>query len=493
MSEVKMDKTRQSIVAILFMAWKSYRWMVGSLWPFLIYAGIKSDRILQRIIPIAIAALIIGAVYALLRFWRFYFYVQDDELVIEQGVITKARTNLPFDRIQNINLEQSIVHQIFGVVKLKVESAGSKDTELEFLALHRDTADRLRTMILKNKSSKKQKLVTDNQEDQAEVIEPSYKTIMRLNPWQLFKAGLTENHLKSSGLIIAAMYWVWHTADDFGMSERIDDRVSAIEYGLTIVSILVGLFIVISLVVSMVRMILTNFDLRFLRSDKGFKINAGLLTRRDVSALDNKIQIVSWSYNVLQKLIGINDIHLKQATSKELDLNKSIRIPGCSRENIDQVTTALYGKGALDDITFKPVHKAYFFRLAMYVGIFGSLLIGINVYLGNTEITTALSLGTLFLLHQRWMSLKKKRYGYNDEMIEVHGGAYGDKSEILPIYKIQAMRLIASPYQQRKGLADVVVFTASDKVRIPYIYKEDAVAITDLFLSKVEQDKRSWM
>ena len=88
---------------------------------------------------------------------------------------------------------------------------------------------------------------------------------------------------------------------------------------------------------------------------------------------------------------------------------------------------------------------------------------------------------------------RKKKYGFNNEMIKVDGGAFGDKTELIPIYKIQAVKLVQSIYQRRHDLASLELFTAAGSVRIPYIEVGDAHKISDFLMYKVEIDKRGWM
>lgn len=488
-SDTPVKKVRQSYVAIIMMLIKTYQRLIKTLWPILIYTVLKNDTAKAVGIPILLLIVVLGSVYAIIKFFRYYYYINGDELVIEQGVFTRSRTNIPFERIQSINLEENIIHQLFDVTRVKIETAGSSNTELEFQALEKPIANELRTLILSKKQTKKEVSAPTD----FKVESPVFSTIMSVSPLELLKAGMVENHLKSGGIIIAFLFWMWQSAQDFGMQDRIEGEVSAIDYGVALVGFLIGAFLIISFLISLVRMVLNNFDLKFMRSPRGFKINAGLLNRRDISALDHKIQIVSWSDNMLKKLIGIKDLRFRQASSKEAVLSKSVRIPGCTTEHIQKVTDALYGRQSTDDITFAKIHPAYFYRVALYVGLIGTAIVGVLIYL---ELYNASMIALFFIcstLVTRYLSFKKKKYGYNNEMLMLYGGAYGDKTELLPIYKIQAFSINVSPYQTRIKLASLELSTASGKVTIPYIAKSKAVEIVDTLLYKVETDKRAWM
>lgn len=240
-------------------------------------------------------------------------------------------------------------------------------------------------------------------------------------------------------------------------------------------------------------MVLINYNLQFLRSNNGFKLNAGLFTRKDTSALDHKIQVLSWGDNPLKKLLGIKDLRLKQASSIAVTKKTSIKIPSCRQEHIDQVTNALFGENALEGIEFQKIDKRYFYRNAMIVGSIFCLIIATMVYFqlySQSIIVLVLGFAIVF---SYYLSFRKKKFGHNDEMLVIKGGTYGNKVETLPIYKIQSISLHQSPYQSRNSLANLVIHTASGKVGIPYIDKSRALKLLNLYLYKVEKDKRTWL
>jgi putative membrane protein len=71
------------------------------------------------------------------QYLRFRYAVTSDEIVIHKGVFTYQHRNIPFDRIQNIEIEQSPIPRLFGTARVKIETAGSRSTEgvIEFVDL----------------------------------------------------------------------------------------------------------------------------------------------------------------------------------------------------------------------------------------------------------------------------------------------------------------------------------------------------------------------
>lgn len=101
-------------------------------------------------------------------------------------------------------------------------------------------------------------------------------------------------------------------------SEEIPDW----EMGLYTIIFFTIVLMIFSVIISLVRSVVKNYDLQFLRSSRGFKIVSGLFTKREVSALDHKIQHISWSDNLLKRWIGFKDLSLNQASSTEINAKK---------------------------------------------------------------------------------------------------------------------------------------------------------------------------
>jgi putative membrane protein len=94
---------------------------------------------------------IIVAVYGLsilplilLQYLRFRYAVTPEEIVIHSGVFTYKHRNIPIERIQNIEVEQSLIPRLLGLAKIEIETAGSRSTEgvIEFVSLERARAIR---------------------------------------------------------------------------------------------------------------------------------------------------------------------------------------------------------------------------------------------------------------------------------------------------------------------------------------------------------------
>ncbi|MFZ1751305.1 MAG: PH domain-containing protein [Saprospiraceae bacterium] len=484
---------RQSYVAILMILFKTINIVGRQLLPVILVIFIgSSKKKVDYLIYMVIATAGLSMIYALVNFFRTYFMVVNDELVIHTGVFSRKKTSIPFERIQTINFEQNIIHQFFSVLKLKVDTAGSDKNEFEFHALDSEKAYALRDMVLEGKR-KNAKIPTSPSEQEKEML-PIFKLIMGISVAKLLKVGITENHLRSGGLIFVFFIWIYQSLQEVGLDvDDYSENVPSLEFSLDVILALAMLFLIVSIAISMIRSVVKHYDLQFLRSDHGFKVVSGLFTRREVSAIDHKIQFISWSDNLLKRLVGYKDLALHQASSSALKIKQNITIPGCEQLHIDQVVTTLFGDNDLDQMQQRPVDVRYFKRFALIVSVLLLIIITMGIWYEEYVKSLAVILFGLLLIIRRYLSYRKKAYRFDDQLLHIRGGIFGEKEEVMPMFKIQAVELHQSPYQTRHHLCSLSIYTASGGVGIPYISLKEGQQLCDLILYKVQASNKKWM
>jgi membrane protein YdbS with pleckstrin-like domain len=83
-----------------------------------------SSIILTWIIIVIILILVIGEVYARLsyRFWLYEF--TDSQLRLERGIIWKKYSNIPYERVQNVDIQRGIIARLCGFSTVNIQTAG---------------------------------------------------------------------------------------------------------------------------------------------------------------------------------------------------------------------------------------------------------------------------------------------------------------------------------------------------------------------------------
>lgn len=482
--------SRQSSAAILVIVFDTFKRLIKQFWPILlllIFGTSQESSTTDRIVYMISVLAAFSGLISIISYFNYYYHIEGKTLVVQKGILQKSKTNIPFDRIQTINIEQELIHRMLGVVKLEIDTAGSQNKELTLKALTEEKAQALRSYILE---SKDQMPLVEQERREEEVL-------MQLDPVSLIKTGLVENHLRSAFIVFAFGLWALDQLREFGLEKQLSQFEKGwVAFASSLANVL-GLFMVfigLAILISVLRIFIQYYNLKLLREPNGFRLSYGLINRRQVSAKDSKTQIISWSQNLLQKKIDLFKLRLRQAGSREVGNKKSITIHGCKPSNVEEILDHLIGKNKEDFQHVKtPVNVHYLLyhgRNLLIVGL--PILIGLIWLKQPEQLIGAIILlgGFLITLFRRY---KKAGFSLTRELLKVNGGAFGEKTAILYNYKIQAVQIRQSYYQRRRSLANLRIGTAAGDIVIPFIKVDTANAIADYLLYKAESSKQSWM
>ena len=88
---------------------------------------------------------------AYLGWYRFTYRIGASDIRVESGVIARAARSVPYERIQDVSLEQKLLPRLFGLVEVRFETgAGGKD-ELKLAYLTEAEGERLREVVRSQK------------------------------------------------------------------------------------------------------------------------------------------------------------------------------------------------------------------------------------------------------------------------------------------------------------------------------------------------------
>ena len=207
---------RQSSIAIGIILIKFIRTTIRAFWPILVsfFIGTRSSSSFEDFIGyIAIGFAAFNLIGSVLTYFRYYFHIEDNAVIIDKGVLKRTHTNIPFDRIQTINFKQNIIHQIFGVISVEIDTAGAGKSEISIDALKHEQAHALRDFIMAEKQQLEQEAAAEGTQVEEEPAQ-EYERILHLNPTDLLKVGVSQNHLRSMGLIFAFVFTIINQVSD---------------------------------------------------------------------------------------------------------------------------------------------------------------------------------------------------------------------------------------------------------------------------------------
>src|SRR5690625_5656482 len=78
--------------------------------------------------------LVVTIITSILSWLRFTYRVEDNELRIEQGVFIRKKRYVPINRIHKIDFTANVVHRIFGLVKIQIDTESGVGAEVSLSA-----------------------------------------------------------------------------------------------------------------------------------------------------------------------------------------------------------------------------------------------------------------------------------------------------------------------------------------------------------------------
>ncbi len=444
----------------------------------------------------AAVVLAFGAVWSYLSWKNYFFHIKADKFVIKQGVLRKEESLIPLERIQTVHIKRNIVQQILGLAALQLDTAGSAKKEAEIPALKYEYATALKTHLLALKADEYVGEQTEGNQDtiaKTTSVEEE-KILMKLGFLDILKVGLTENHFKSS-LIILGIFFGYTTqfSEIFGYEEE-----SVFKQVFTFLAVIIPLFVLvfflISIAFSVWAVFMLYFDLTVSLKKSGLSVSSGLLKKEENFIPVNKIQYIKWKSNPLRKLIGFKSLAIYQAASAEVSRKKTVRVPGCKKHQQETVQNAFYPEynTAVNQKEIKPDNFWLVRLFLFFVGI-PLLLTCIAFFTGEILVASALcalAVTAVFFVYKYVQHFKAQ---LSTDLLVINKGFVFPEQVLLKTFKVQNVAVNQSVFQKQRKLVSIKVYTASGNLSIPYIKEKDGFELANKLLYAVESSNKEWM
>jgi len=501
---------RQSSFAIVFILGKTFKMLLRQLWAVILILLFNPKKQMFNGFTIFFLALAgIGAFISIISYLNYYFFIKNGELHLEKGVLRKSKINIPLNRIQTVNFKQTPLHQIFNVVSIEIDTAGSAGKEFSLHALKINKARELRDYVENYKSKlavaakgahgMEEGLENESPEQPEDQLpQRDSKLLFRLTPADLMKIGVSQNHLRTAGIIMAFFFSFLddlENAMNFNLSNELGKLPGMVHSHEGLFYLITGIpfFLAISFLFTLVRTILRYFDLQFWRTERGFKMVSGLFTRIEISANLNKIQFLRWSSSPLKRLFGMMSVQLLQAASVKVGRKLAVNIPGCYRQHLAAIRDSYFPEEKNQDFEVHLVHPRIIRRQIILQGL---LPVGLLMLFTHSWLGSSIWICALWLFPALWLSIRYHRnwrWHISEDGLRTAWGVVNRRGVLLQWHKVEAVTLRQSWFQRRYGLSSVVFFTAAGAVKVPYIPLEKVEAIMNFVLYKIEIDEREWM
>ncbi|WP_203248126.1 PH domain-containing protein [Sporosarcina beigongshangi] len=388
--------------------------------------------------------LIVFLATGIIKWKRFEYWFEEDELRIEYGLFVKKKRYIPFDRIQSLDYTEGILHRPFKLIKVKVETAGSssaKKSEAELTAITKAAAERIELEIAEAKIRRKA-IVVDEGEGLEKLFvdeEAHVKSIFTLSAKDLFILATTSGGI---GVILSGAAIFLSQFSDMIPYQWMYEEVSVfIKYGLVIVALVVFLGFVVVWGLSVAMTFFQYYGFSVALDEQDIVITRGLLEKKRMTVPLNRVQSVRIIENPVRQLFGYAAVVIDSAGGGGAEGAKINLFPLVKKAAIHHSLCQIFPNLVLEDPTHKLPNRGrrFYYRIDFVwmipvigaltyfffpYGLFSLLIIPVIILFGLWQHRSAayeitgnqltmrfrgFSLQTAFLMRKRIQSLEMKQ------------------------------------------------------------------------------------
>lgn len=416
--------------------------------------------------------LLLLAAFGLMKWLKFTYRIEEDELRIEQGLFVKQRRYVPVERVQTINTTAGIVQQMFGLVRLEIETAsGGKEAEIELTAISKGEAAAIKEALYERKQ------LLGTQRKEAEEAGSAPEKTYKMSQKELMIGAATSSGI---GVILSAVFAFGSQVDELLPIDRILGRFEfLIHSSVPFLALLIFIGFLAAWLLSMAGILLKYARFSLVKSGDDLVISRGLLEKKQLTIPVKRIQAVKITENPLRQPLGYATVQLICAGGKEDKDGLSAAIfPFVKKERAESLLKEFLPQYAYSSEKIPVPKRAMRKYIIRYV--WPSLIpAGILIFLFPGWGLFSLLLLPLFLLFG-YMAYRDAGYHLEGKQLTLHMRAISRISVILPKKRMQQFQLQQNLFQQSGELATVKAAVMSSSLGAQF-------AVRDLEFAEAER------
>ena len=449
------------------------------------------------LIPIVIAVVLLFSLFFRWLAWlRFQYFVGEHDIRVEKGILNRTARSIPYERIQDVSIEQKPLARMMGLGEVKFETGGGDgdDAKLSFVTL--EEANRLRALI----RSRKAGIAVAAPVDASAHVEEDAHPIFAMDGKRVFVFGLY-----SFSLVIFAVlgglaqqfdfllpFDFWDFKHWIGLAEERGVSVSQINGVGVFAQIILAFGAITSLIfigvaTGVVRTILREHGFRLDQTAKGFRRRRGLFTLTDVIMPTHRVQAALVQTGPFRKRRGWHSLKFVSLAQDSKQEANYVAAPFATLDEVWRIAIAAAIAAPDGDERMQRGVVIYWFTQLLFIvpvllTAMAALVIFADAPIGRTTLLLLLLIlpGAFF-----WLDWRQYRFGLDDHQLYLKRGWWRQQMTIAPQVKVQSVEIAQGPLSRRQGLASLRFGIAGGTMEMIALPLATAVAIRDAVMEKV--------
>lgn len=252
------------------------------------------------LVPLAVLAILAIIAYDVAYYRRFTITLSADALEVYSGVFARQEREIPYRRIQNVDITRNVVQRLLDIAQVKVETAGGGETEAVLRFVSYDDA----TFLQEELRTRKRQATA---EETAEApTEPETEVLFELDEPGLVRLSLLTVDARAFGLLFAFASIGGPIAGSFVQG------FTGLALAAVIVTGALGLGLLIWIAGAAATFV-QYYGFRLTRVEDDLRYERGLLQRYDGTIPLGKVQTFAVEEHVLMRRFGFAALAVQTA------------------------------------------------------------------------------------------------------------------------------------------------------------------------------------
>lgn len=405
--------------------------------------------------PIVLVAGFVLAVFAvavaweLARYRRYEYELTAETFDIRSGVLSRREREIPYERVQNVDIAQNAIQRALGVAAVRLETAGGSGSEAHLRYVERAEADRLQNEISRRKRS------AGGVEEANADATAGGEHLFTLSEREHLVLGVVSADLRLVGVLTVGLS-VFSPQMARGLAPQYD-LVSL--FGPAVALAAITGFWVLSGLLQVFRYY--GFTLR--RQGEDLRYGRGLLQRYTGTIPISKVQAVTLRENILARTAGYGSLAIQTAGRAAGGDDETVQsaVPIARRDRVLALAREIEPFG---DISLqRPPKRArtrYAVRYALAVLALTALFRGIQAVVDLVAPWYLPLAGLLAVPVAAHLAWAHKGYHIDDDYVVTRNGFWRRRTMVVPADRVQTVFSSQTLFQRRRHLGSVTVDTA---------------------------------
>lgn len=439
-------------------------------------------------LPIAAGIVAVGTLFSYIAWRRLTYTIGAADIRVESGVLSRSARSVPYERIQDVSLEQKLLPRLLGLVEVKFETGAGGGEDLSLSYLTQETGEELRQLVRERRDG-------EVAQEAGEASTPANsgeeaQALFTMGTRRLLTFGLFEFSLAVFAVLFGLLQYaeslfdieIWDVDIWRDLASEYGPDLSALDQTMQIVGVVVslaGLFLVGSLT-GLVRVFLREWGFLLERTARGFRRRRGLLTKTDVVMPIHRVQGVKVGTRLLRYRFGWHSLSFV-SLAQDMGAASHVVAPFAKMDEIAPIAEAAgftlpdesedWRRASEKYLFDSAVRDALFFLIpAVIAGIATSIYAPEWTYLASAALIVLAGVSAVLNV----LAWKYQRHALDERQIVSARGVLSPRSQIATRLKLHSAEISQGPIARLRGYATLHLGQAGGTFAVPGVPLERA-------------------